>query len=70
MTTLSVPEAATLLKVHPKTVEGLISANAFPAAKIGRAWVMLEKDVLKYLEQEIIKQTCQRMGLPNKEQKS
>lgn len=62
MSTLSVPEAASVLKVHVKTVADLIQQGAFPAAKIGRAWVMMEKDVLKYVENQIINQTAQRIG--------
>lgn len=60
MSTVNVPEAAKLLKVHDKTVIDLIHANAFPAAKIGRAFVMLERDVLKYIEDQIHKQTIKR----------
>jgi len=62
MSTVNITEAATILKVHEKTVADLIHAGAFPAAKVGRAWVMMEKDVLKYVENQIINQTAQRLG--------
>lgn len=62
MTTCSVPEAARLLKVHEQTVLDLVHAYKIPAAKIGRAWVMLERDVLEYLELQIQMQTAARMG--------
>lgn len=62
--TLNVIEAAEVLKVHPKTVEGLIREGVIPAAKIGRAWVMLTADVLRYVEDEVTRQTAQRMRTP------
>jgi excisionase family DNA binding protein len=64
--TLTLIEAADVLKVHPKTVEDLIRDGVIPAAKIGRAWVMLSTDVLRYVEDEIIKQTAQRMRSPGR----
>ncbi len=62
MSTLSTVEAAEVLKVHHKTVEDLINRGAIPAAKVGRAWVMLERDVMDYLEKQIIDQTARRLG--------
>jgi excisionase family DNA binding protein len=64
MSTVNVPRAAELLCVHANTVLKLIEAGALPAAKIGRAYVLLERDVLQYAEDEIIRQTSARMGLP------
>ena len=61
MSTVDVQEASRLLKAHPKTVLDLISAGAIPAAKIGRAYVMLTKDILQYVENSILKQTAKRM---------
>lgn len=62
MSTLNTTEAASVLKVHPKTVEDLIHSGAIPAAKVGRAWVMMERDVLSYVEKQIINQTAARLG--------
>lgn len=62
--TLKLIEAADVLKVHPKTVEDLIRYGVIPAAKIGRSWVMLSTDVLRYVEDEIIRQTAERMRKP------
>jgi excisionase family DNA binding protein len=59
--TVNVKGAADLLKVHPKTVEDLIRSCALPAAKVGRAYVVMTKDVMDYLENQIIRQTAQRM---------
>lgn len=64
MDTLNIAQAAEVLKVHPKTVEDLIRDGAIPAAKIGRAWVMMTAHVMKYLENEIIQQTAARRGTP------
>lgn len=63
MSTLSVKEAAEMMKVHTCTVESLIHSCVLPAAKIGRAYVMLERDVLQYIEQQIVRQTSERMRL-------
>jgi excisionase family DNA binding protein len=54
-------EAASLLHVHPNTVIDLINAGAFPAAKVGRAWLMMTRDVLAYAEKVIIEQTGARL---------
>ena len=42
--TLSVPEAGELMNVHINTVLKLIDAGTLPAAKIGRAYVLLVVD--------------------------
>ena len=58
---MGVLEAAALLHIHPNTVIDLINAGAFPAGKVGRAWVMLTRDVLAYAEKVIIEQTGARL---------
>lgn len=63
MTTLSLTAAAERMCVHVNTVLKLITAGAIPAAKIGRAWVMLESDVMNYIEQQVIRQTAERRGV-------
>lgn len=60
MNTLNLPEAAELMKIHPKTLQEFIYSGSLPAAKIGRSWVMLESDVLNYIETQIAQQTAQR----------
>lgn len=62
MTTCNITEAARLLKVHEETVAEMIRECKLPAAKVGRAWVMLERDVLDYIEQQIRRQTAERLG--------
>lgn len=59
--TMSTIEAAEAMKVHPKTVEDLIHAGVLPAGKVGRAWVLKTSDVLKHVDQEIQRQTADRL---------
>ncbi|WP_280189033.1 helix-turn-helix domain-containing protein [Delftia sp. PS-11] len=59
--TLNLHEAADHLKIHPKTVEDLIRDGALPAGKIGRAYVLMKKDVIRYAESIILKQTADRL---------
>lgn len=59
--TVNLQGAADMMKVHPKTVIDLIHSGAIPAAKVGRAYVMMTKDVLQYVENRIITQTADRM---------
>lgn len=59
--TVDLLQAADILKVHPKTVQDYIAAGALPAAKVGRAWVMLTRDVVDLVEQMITRQTAERL---------
>ena len=60
--TCDIHQASELLKIHWQTVLDLINKGFIPAAKIGRAWVMLENDVLDYLVKEVSHQTSLRLG--------
>jgi len=60
--TVGVSGAADLLQVHPKTVLDLINAGDIPAAKVGRAYVMMTRDVLDYIQGQIINQTADRLA--------
>ncbi|MGY2489285.1 helix-turn-helix domain-containing protein [Cupriavidus sp. CP313] len=60
--TVGILGAAEILHVHPKTVEDLIRSGAIPAGKVGRAWVMMTRDVLDYAEKLIIFQTADRLS--------
>lgn len=62
--TVDINGAADLLKVHPKTVLDLIGAGALPAAKIGRSYVLMTKDVVNYIEVQLVRQMAERMGGP------
>lgn len=70
--TVSLKEAAELLKVHRTTALDLVKSGKIPAARVGRAYVMMTKDVLQYIENQIIDQTGERLskrspgGSPNR----
>lgn len=50
--TLSLDEAAQLLKTSADTVSECIRFRGLPAAKIGRAWVLVDDDVIGWLRQQ------------------
>jgi len=47
--TLTLAEAAALLKMHPQTLRRLAKLGVIPAAKPGRRWCFLETDLARYL---------------------
>ncbi len=49
-TTLDVTEATRYLRVHPGTIYRLAAAGELPGAKMGRAWVFIQDDLLAWLE--------------------
>ena len=66
MCTVNVKGAAELMFVDRTRVEDLIRSGDLPAAKIGKSYVMLQKDVLAYIERQIVAQTAERMGVPQR----
>jgi len=50
--TLSLDQAAVMLKTTPETVSECIRHRGLPAAKIGRAWVLVDDDVISWLRQQ------------------
>lgn len=60
MTTVDLRGAAALMKVHPRTVEAMARDGRLPAAKIGRSYVLMERDVLDFIERQIASQTARR----------
>ena len=60
-TTMSVKTASELLNIHPQTTIELIASGAIRAAKIGRAYVMLRSDVMRFVEDQVARQTQLRM---------
>ena len=60
MSTLDLRGAAALMNVHPRTVEAMARDGRLPAAKIGRAYVLLERDILAFIERTIACQTAKR----------
>ncbi len=64
--TLDITEAGKLMNVHPKTVLDMIDNGTLPAGKIGRAYVLLKRDVMNHIEQIIVQQTALRMRTPGR----
>ena len=58
--TLDIEECAALLKVNRTTALELAGKGIVPGAKIGRAWVFIEDDVLNYLRLEVERQAVER----------
>jgi excisionase family DNA binding protein len=58
--TLNIQECAELLKIHPDTVQVRAATGELPGAKVGRAWVFLEEDVIAYLRAKIDGQVAKR----------
>ncbi len=61
MNTLNLEETARFLKVHTETVSRLAKTGQLPGAKIGRAWVFLEEDLIEYLREQIQAQQTMRV---------
>jgi excisionase family DNA binding protein len=59
--TIDIGGAADLLKIHRDSVLELIDAGALPAARIGRVYVLMSKDVLDYIREQIDHQTAARL---------
>jgi hypothetical protein len=47
--TYNLAEAAHFLRIHPEELRQRTKAGRVPGAKIGRAWVFLEDDLVAYL---------------------
>ncbi|TAM09371.1 MAG: DNA-binding protein [Nevskiaceae bacterium] len=49
MSTLDLQQAAALLHVHPETLAEKARTGEIPGARIGRAWVFIEADLLAHI---------------------
>ncbi len=49
MKTLGLRGAAKLLKCHPETIRQKLTSGEILAAKVGRRWVIMERDIESYL---------------------
>jgi excisionase family DNA binding protein len=49
MRTLSLSEAAALLRMHPEEVRRRAKRGTIPAAKPGRSWIFIEDDLAEYV---------------------
>jgi excisionase family DNA binding protein len=52
MATLTLTEAAAILKIHSVTLAEKARSGEIPGAKIGRAWVFIELDLLEYIRSQ------------------
>jgi len=57
MKTYDINEAADFLKVDRSTALDLASVGSLPGAKVGRAWVFMEDELVAYLRDITRKQT-------------
>jgi excisionase family DNA binding protein len=60
MRTYDIHEAADFLKIDRSTALDLAGTGELPGAKIGRAWVFLEADLVAYLQDRVRQQTATR----------
>lgn len=68
MKTFDLLECADFLKVDRNKILTLAGRGELRGAKIGRAWVFLEDDVVTYLRKQIHEQTTARiLGAPEPE---
>ncbi|GJH34210.1 helix-turn-helix domain-containing protein [Paraburkholderia hospita] len=60
--TFDIDECADFLKVDRNTALKLAQQGDLPGAKIGRAWVFLEDDVVEYLRVQVRHQMVERQN--------
>lgn len=49
MKTLNLNQAAELLRIHPITLQRCAASGEIPGAKVGRAWVFVDADLIEYI---------------------
>ena len=52
MNMLDLHEAASLLRVHPKTLEAKARKGEAPAVKIGKSWLFIEVDLIEWIRSQ------------------
>lgn len=60
--TMGLAEAADTLHIHPHSLEKLIRAGDIPAGKVGRAYLLMTRDVVAYAEKIVLAQTAERLS--------
>ena len=50
--TLNLEEAASFLKIHPETLRQKVKAGEIPGAKIGKAYVFIESDLVDVIRSD------------------
>lgn len=66
MKTLNLTEAAELLKVHENRVMDWAAHGIIKGAKLGRAWVFIDDDLLEFVRKQIEDQHATRVLPPNR----
>jgi excisionase family DNA binding protein len=64
--TLTLEEAAALLKMHKETLREMAKAGVVPGAKPAKAWVFIEVDVIEFLRRQY--KSVDAVGLPTGDQ--
>ena len=59
MSTLTLQEAARMLKIHPVTLQEKARSGEIPGAKIGRSWVFVEIDLLEHIRSQYRRRALQ-----------
>ena len=59
MQTLTLQEAARLLKIHPVTLLDKARGGEVPAAKIGKCWVFVDVDLIDYIRSQYRRRALQ-----------
>jgi excisionase family DNA binding protein len=59
MTTLTLPQAAALLKIHPVTLQEKARAGEIPGAKIGKCWEFVEFDLIEHIRSQYKRRVLQ-----------
>ncbi len=59
MSTLTLQQAAALLKIHPVTLQDKARTGVIPGAKIGKCWVFVEVDLLDYIRSQYPRRALQ-----------
>lgn len=60
--TFDLEQAARFLKINKCTAGELAASGRLPGAKIGRAWVFLEQDLVDWLREQVKKQQQKRLN--------
>jgi excisionase family DNA binding protein len=59
METLTIEEAAELLKIHPVTLSEKVAIGEIPGARIGKRWVFVKVDLIEYIRSQYKRQAMQ-----------
>lgn len=65
MKTLSLEQTADMLHCSAETVSEAIRFDGLPAAKVGRAWVLVDEDVIKWLRSKYGSNECESTPAAN-----